>query len=225
MFAGETEERSSVTEDTAQKLVEAAAAGDDRATDALLEAQRPWLGRFCLKRARTREDAEDLEQEILVSACAGLEKFRQQCPFSLWLLNIAKNRLTNYYERVIPGYGRSTSLETIRECDLWEVQQTQDPPCPERLVEENWFAEQLRNEARKACHGDQFRVVLLRLQDESPKEIADLLQMNEATVRSHWLRGRRRLQAHLLRHRPDLLDWLVAALIVLFVSGGMLHGS
>ena len=41
-------------------------------------------------------------------------------------------------------------------------------------------------------------------------EIATLLALNSATVRSHFLRGRERLLAHLLLEAPDLLGGLDA---------------
>jgi RNA polymerase sigma-70 factor (ECF subfamily) len=213
-----------VTNQCAQELVEAAVSGDHRAAEQLLAAQRAWLRPYCLRHARTREDAEDLEQEILASAYGALGAFRGDCPFSQWVTRIARNWLKNYYERTVPRYDRSTSLDAMLDGDLWDLQQSPEALCPERLVQEKSFAEQLLAAARAACKGDELRVVLLRLQDESDKEIAALLQMKEGTVRSHWSRGRKKLQAYLSKHRPDLLEWILGLVIGVLLRWGASHG-
>lgn len=56
----------------------------------------PRIYRYCLRRARSPEDAEDLASLIFSRALAGLEGYRGGS-FAAWLFRIAHNSVANYW--------------------------------------------------------------------------------------------------------------------------------
>ncbi len=73
--------------------------GDRAALDEAFSAVRPGLERWIAFRfgefLRTRLDVEDIVQEALSGASAGLERFTYETPgaFAAWLMQIAENRI------------------------------------------------------------------------------------------------------------------------------------
>ncbi|MGI8553826.1 MAG: RNA polymerase sigma factor [Dehalococcoidia bacterium] len=72
-------------------LLDRAKAGDGEAFAELVEAERPSLERLCFKMTGSREDAEDLVQETLLRAFAGIPKFEMRSSLATWLNRIVTN--------------------------------------------------------------------------------------------------------------------------------------
>jgi RNA polymerase sigma-70 factor (ECF subfamily) len=194
----------SAIQDDRQRLLEAARGGDPEAADALLAGLRPLVSGYIRPRTRRAEDAEDLIQNVFLRASRNLTAFRGDCPFSQWIIRIAANELKNYYERTLPGLSRNLSLDFDWENSLGP-QQPETDPGPYTATEDRSLIQQLVEVARSVCGKDEFAVLMMFYQGESLEEIGGLLQMKGATVRSHFLRARGKLLAHLLLHEPSLL--------------------
>lgn len=71
--------------------VSAAQAGDQTAFAALVDRYGPAVLSLCYASTLDRGEAEDLSQDIFVSAWRGLARFRGQSAFSTWLFALARN--------------------------------------------------------------------------------------------------------------------------------------
>jgi len=60
---------------------------------------RPKLMAYALRRARSREQAEDAVQETLVAALEGLDGFAGQSSLSTWLFGILKHKIVDGLRR------------------------------------------------------------------------------------------------------------------------------
>ncbi len=63
----------------------------------LLEAERPVLERFLRLRLPTKDDAEDVLQEVLLAAYQKHGTLRDESRFRPWLYRIARNRVNDWY--------------------------------------------------------------------------------------------------------------------------------
>ncbi|MDX2150976.1 MAG: RNA polymerase sigma factor [Bryobacteraceae bacterium] len=70
-------------------LVDRARQGDNDAFRSLLEPWRGLLFRYIYRMVTHRQDAEDLEQEVLVRAFQKLSSYRREAGFKSWLFGIA----------------------------------------------------------------------------------------------------------------------------------------
>ena len=197
-----------VDSSSADRLLDAARAGDSTAVAKLFAANRPLIESYLRKRTRSLDDRDDLVQNVLLRAARNLSSFRSDCPFSQWLLRIAANELKNYYERTL---GRRT--ESTDEFD-WEsfgaAQHSDELSGPYQEADERIAASQLVGIAREVCNESEFAVLMMFYQDESLEEIGRMLDMKGATVRSHFLRARSKLLAYLVTSRPDFVGGIEA---------------
>jgi len=58
---------------------------------------------------------------------------------------------------------------------------------------------------REACSEPEYRVIVMMSQGDSAEEVGEMLGMKRPTVKSHHLRGKRKLLAHLFTNYVDLL--------------------
>ncbi len=63
---------------------------------------------------------------------------------------------------------------------------------------------------KEVCSDAERRVILMHAQRETPEAIAQMLHIKPATVRTHLMRGRVKVLAHLIQNRPDLLGGAAA---------------
>ena len=76
-------------------LVEAFREGKPGAFDAIVRAHQDRVYAFCTRMLSDREDAQDVAQEVFLSAYRNLTGFRGEASLSTWLLRIAANRCLN----------------------------------------------------------------------------------------------------------------------------------
>ncbi|MCY3926839.1 MAG: RNA polymerase sigma factor [Acidobacteria bacterium] len=74
-----------------EDLLQAAAAGDRRAFSELLELHYDRIFRFSFRLTGSREEAEDLTQDICLALPAKLKSFRGQARVTTWLYRIVVN--------------------------------------------------------------------------------------------------------------------------------------
>jgi RNA polymerase sigma-70 factor, ECF subfamily len=74
------------------ELIELARNGDRAAFGDLVERYQQVVFRTALAALRSREDAEEVAQDALVSAFQKLDSFRGEASFKTWLLTITWNR-------------------------------------------------------------------------------------------------------------------------------------
>ena len=78
-------------------LARAAAAGDEASLAGLLGRIRPDVLRLCGRFLPNREDAEEACQDTLLAVAQGLARFEARSSFRTWLHQIAANRSRNTY--------------------------------------------------------------------------------------------------------------------------------
>jgi RNA polymerase sigma-70 factor (ECF subfamily) len=74
-----------------RQLVEQTLAGDTRAFAALVDRYGPPITSLCYASTLDRAEADDLTQEIFLSAWRKLASFRGEAAFSTWLFALARN--------------------------------------------------------------------------------------------------------------------------------------
>ncbi len=187
-----------------QALLERAKQGDYNAFLQLIEPHEQRLYRLALRITGSREDAEDVLQDTLLSALEHLPTFRGDAAFGTWLYRIA---LHNAFRVVRRRRGHeSVSLE-----ELIAEQSEEDEPIPHPEFIAEWrdpaeVAEQ--NELRRILEEalqqlpESYRTVFLLRDVEglSTKEVAEILGISEGNVKVRLLRARLRLREVLSRY-------------------------
>lgn len=180
-----------ITVDTPDaELVERASKGDEVAFEAIMRRNNQRLFRTARSILKSDADAEDAVQEAYLHAWRGLDKFRADAALSTWLVRIVANqalgRLRRTKAKIIPLDAAMPSSEPGLQAAL-----TDDPT---HLPEKFAMRAQMRQliEARIDVLPEVFRsvFVLRAIEEMSVAEVAQVLDIQEATVRSRFFRAR-----------------------------------
>ena len=152
--------------------------------DAVLERYREALWRLTAGYARTRQDREDLYQDVAVAVWQALTRFRGECSERTFVYRVAHNRGISYRARLL----RRQTLP------LEEAGAPAAPtPSPETASIEQDQLARLRAAVR-ALPVNYREVVLLRLEGLSTRDIAEIVGISENNVDVRLARARTKLR-------------------------------
>jgi RNA polymerase sigma-70 factor (ECF subfamily) len=132
----------------------------------------------------SRQEAEDLVQEVFLSAYRSLAYLRQDASFSAWLLKIAVNKALDYKRKKQPVLVRDErTLNKVADGDdpLRKLIQTEEKNTVNRLI-------------KQLPSDDQQVIIDYYFNDLSYKEIAHKKQIQVKTVESKLYRARKKLK-------------------------------
>ena len=167
-------------------LVAKALSGDTKAYGELVDAHGRAIFNLAYRMVSNYEDARDVAQVVFVKAYEKLGTFDRRNRFFSWVYRIAINESLNWLNR----RKRSTELNEDLESDRRRPDQDAEANQEERLVHS--ALEDLTPEYRQV-------IVLRHFHELSHREIGDILQLPEKTVKSRLHSARERLAAALRR--------------------------
>jgi RNA polymerase sigma-70 factor (ECF subfamily) len=173
-----------VTDDAA--LVGRSLAGDARAFEALVRRYAGTAHAVALGIVKEPSDAEDVCQDAFVRALERLEDCRDPSKFGAWFLRIVRNRAHSV--RRYLGVREAAPLDAVPT--------PSDDAGPARDAERSQLRAALTR-AIDALPEVQREVVLLHdLEGWKHREIGEMLEIPEGTVRAHLFHARRALREH-----------------------------
>ena len=175
---------------TEARLVAQALAGAQSAFEQIVRRyQRPVIN-FIARVTGDRAGAEDLAQETFVKAFRALHTFDTTRRFSSWLLRIAHNAAVDALRR-----SRSTEVPLdTRNGEDGTVREPAAPPEPDP-VEQRDLGRALETALRRLRPEYRAAMVLRYQEALSFEEISAVMQIPEATARTHVHRARKELAA------------------------------
>jgi RNA polymerase sigma factor (sigma-70 family) len=169
--------------DRDDRLVAAVRCGDDRAFEALYERYHERIAAYVLKRVKDHGRAEDITQEVFVSALRGMRGNHHPIAFEPWLYRIARNACIDQHRSQRPE-------EVVFDVDSGAVGSA---PTPDSALIAKQDLNHLWGAFRglsDTCH----EVLVLReLEGLSYAQIGERLGMSRGAVETSLLRARRRL--------------------------------
>lgn len=176
--------RQSSPPDPDQDLVSRAKNGDTRAFDALILKYGDKLFGLVYSMTSHKEDTHDLLQEIFSKAYQSLPKFKGKSTFYTWIYQIATNRTLNFLKKRKNRAGLSLDdAGSSVQQDPALIDTTADSN-PERQTSINELQIRLNKAMMKLSEPHRMVVTLFDVQGMSHKEIAEVLNSSEGTIRS-----------------------------------------
>lgn len=169
-------------------LIEKARSGNMSAFEELISLYEKKIYNYCYRMTDSREDAEDLTQEVFIKVYRGLKSFKGNSSFSTWIYRIAYNTCVDKYRK--NKRINVVSLNSGNDEDAGEIELVSGDPLPEDEViqKERYKRLQVHIAALKPEYKT---VIILRdIQNYSYEEIAQILQLPLGTVKSHISRAR-----------------------------------
>src|SRR5262245_14537658 len=191
-----------------RRLLDQAQAGDARAVGLLFDRHRAYLVRLAELRldaqVQGRVDPSDVVQEAQMEAHRRLADYlrRPPLPFRLWLRQIAYDRLLMLHRR----HARAEQRAVGREAFLSEQSSlllagglfAGGPTASEKAVREE-LAERVRRALAALPAGEREVLVLRNLEGLTNLEVAQLLEVDQATASRRYGRAVLRLREVLVR--------------------------
>jgi RNA polymerase sigma-70 factor (ECF subfamily) len=181
-----------VHDDPDRELVERFRRGDrDAFAELVVKYQRPiYNAAFWV--LRSAEDAHDVAQTVFLRVAERLDEFDSQYRFFSWIYRIAVNESLN----LLRSHGRDEPLE-----DDENVPDTRDGD-PQSHASDAEIAKRVRNAVLGMATNDRVVLTLRHFSECSYEEIAQILDIDETTVKSRLYEARHRLR-NLLRDLRD----------------------
>ena len=178
--------------DVDQALVARYRQGDREAfAELVVRYQRPiYNAAFWI--LRSADDARDVAQDVFLRIAEHVDEFDGQHRFFSWIYRIAVNEALNLLRR----NGHEEWLDD--EIDLPGA----DTANPELLAADAERSRHIRRALMNLSHKDRTVIVLRHFSECSYQEIADILEIDEKTVKSRLFEARHRLRDALKDFRP-----------------------
>ena len=181
------------------QLIAAVRRGNDHAFEQLYRRYSAGIERFVAGRVRDRGRAEDLVQEIFLSALRRLRATDTEITFRPWIFEIAKNAAIDHYRRT----SRTEEVSIHADDALRPADQLRLVGGAHMRPENAFLHKERFNQLRGAfaeLSTNHHRVLVLReLEGLSYREIAQKMDMTRPAVESALFRARRRLQQEYAR--------------------------
>lgn len=174
---------------THRDVVERCKRGDRQAQFELYRLFSKGMYNVCLRMVKNEQDAEDVLQNAFLDIFSKLDSFRFESSIGAWIKRIVINNCINYLKRnrlFFEELGQQHQDITEGEPD--------DPPSGFNV-----------DSVRRALQDlpDGYRVVfsLYSMEGYDHQEIAEILQITEATSKSQYSRARKKLKEIMLERR------------------------
>lgn len=179
------------------ELVQRAKQGDEQSFAALVEQNQGRIYHLALRMTGNPDDALELSQEAFLNAWKGLGKFQGESSFATWLYRLTSNVCIDFLRR---EKRRGALSMTVSLDDEEEARQAELPD--ERYSPHVEAERRERRDALRAglstLSAEHRKVLILReLEGLSYSEIAQVLGLEEGTVKSRIARARLALRNYL----------------------------
>lgn len=173
-------------------LAERAGKGEREALGRLAGALRPLICRWALVMTGDPNDAEDVAQRVLMRMMESIEGFDGRSRVTSWVYRITRNASVDHQRSLRRGRRLAEKAEWLARAEMPRLEDPLDD------IELKRTMRLIRTLLRELPMRQREAFDLVDLQGLAPKEAAELLEMNPATLRVHLLRARRRMRSEML---------------------------
>ncbi len=166
------------------ELIRRIGAGEQAAFEEIYASYYEHLFRFTYRVARRLDMVEEIIQDTFMVVWEKADSYDHHCKFSTWLFGIA-------YRKALKCLARAARGGDALDLGEFEEQLADDAPCPAQQAErQDWL-----NAALDSLPPDQRAVVELTFhQGLNYREIAEILECPENTVKTRMFHARKKLQ-------------------------------
>ena len=190
------------TDEAVTALVRRAQAGDQQALSEVLRRSYQQIHRWAISLTGDPDDADDVTQSVLILISRRIGQYRERSRFTTWLYRVTRNAAGDHFrrnrrrERAVKrsaeeagdaSYQEGTQLEELQASDVSDLVRALFVDLPDRQREV---------------------FDLVDLQDWTPVEVSQALDMKPVTVRAHLHRARRAIRKRILERHPELMEEL-----------------
>jgi RNA polymerase sigma-70 factor, ECF subfamily len=178
---------------------------DERAFREMVEEHQHRVFNLLYRMIGTREEAEDLAQEVFVTVFKSIDQFRGDSKFSTWLYRVAANHCKNRIKYLSRRHDRDTGV-LDDAAERAAVAQGGEPigaghiKGPDRALEGVELDRMVQKAIAELDEDHRLVVVLRDIEELSYEEICAITGLPEGTVKSRLHRARLALKEKLAKY-------------------------
>lgn len=181
------------------ELVRRCQQGDQRAFNELVLQEQERMYQLAYRITRSREELDDLVQDIFLRVYRKIRTFRFESQFSTWLTRVAVNEsLKKLRQR------KRRALLFASEPEIEEMPKERSLHATVHLAERDEEHALLHRAVDRLPEKHRLVIVLKYFEDRSCEEIAEILRCNVGTVRSRLFNARKRLKDMMQKSHDSL---------------------
>lgn len=166
-------------------LIEKCRHGDRTAQLTLYRHYSQRLYATCLRIIGNPSEAEEAMQDAFLKIFTHLEQYREEVSFEAWMRRIALHTAVDYVRRMTPD------LETFSDnCLELAVDEADDEADEEQVA---YSVARVKDACKRLPPGYRVILSLYLFEGYDMEEIASILKIQPSSVRSQYLRGKRKL--------------------------------
>ncbi|MGH9817505.1 MAG: RNA polymerase sigma factor, partial [Candidatus Acidiferrales bacterium] len=170
------------------QLVQQCLRGDTPAWEELVRRHTRRIYNLCYRFTSNRQEAEDMTQEVFLRVYKTLGSYRAvHGGFTTWMTSVTRNLLIDHYRRT----KRDRLTDSLDDEESGHTEQIPSQfRTPDQMAMAGQLGEQVQRALGKLSPDLREAVILRDLQGLEYREIQDVLQVPEGTVKSRINRGR-----------------------------------
>ena len=162
--------------------------GEQNAYAELVNRYQAYVFTLVLRMIKSREDAEEIAQDVFVKAYRSLADFRGESKFSTWLYTIANTTSITFLRK------KKLDVHSLDNEKVFEVADSKDSGLRANLVEQKSRVNMV-NEAIAMLSPDDAEIITLFYKaEQNLEEISRILRLEANTVKVRLHRARTRLK-------------------------------
>jgi len=162
--------------------------GEQNAYAELVNRYQAYVFTLVLRMIKTREDAEEVAQDVFIKAYRSLADFRGESKFSTWLYTIANTTSITFLRK------KKLEVHSLDNEKVFEVADSKDSGFRANLVEQKSRVNMVNEAIAMLSPDDAGIITLFYKAEQNLEEIARILRLETNTVKVRLHRARARLK-------------------------------
>ncbi len=178
-------------EDEDLQMIEAVLQGNQPAFQRLVERYQYFVFTIAMRIVKSREEAEEVAQDVFLKVYKTLGQFEKKSKFSTWLYTVTWRTSIDQARR------KQILTDSIddEEGAFWQVATPDETPL--QAVQHGDLQQQLQQAIQQLRPEDAALITLYYLNEKSVKEIADITGLTETNIKTKLYRIRELLREYL----------------------------
>ena len=177
-----------------KEIISSILQGDKNAYAELVTRYQNYVFTLTLRLIKSREDAEEVAQDVFVKAYRSLKDFRGESKFSTWLYTIVNTTSITFLRK------KKLSIQSLDDERTFEVADSKDSGLRADQVEKKSRIAMVTNAISLLNPDDAEVITLFYKAEQSLEEISKILGMETNTVKVRLHRARTRLKEKMETH-------------------------
>src|SRR5579862_1584430 len=171
--------------------------GDQHAYASLVQRYQNFVFTTCLRYATTREDAEEIAQDVFIKAYRSLADFRGESKFSTWLYTIVRTNCITFLRK------KKLDISSIDSEKAASQLENRESSFSANLVEQKSRTKMVNEAIKMLSPNDGQIITLFYSAEQSLQEMGRILGMEPNTVKVKLHRARQRLKEKMEKNFAD----------------------